>query len=235
MSFGVILDKCTLGVHGPADGLCPPVGAPSPPRAGPSRLGGVQKSLPATVSSIRASLPPGTPIELWWQDEARVGQKNPLHADGHAVAAANRHPRISTRPTPTSTAYAYIFGAICPENGKGAGLVLPRCDSEAMSLHLAKISRSVDPGAHAVLMLDGVGWHSAHDVIVPANLSPPPYAPELNRVENVWQFLHNNWLGDRIFSSYDDIVDRCCEIWNRLIDQPWKILSPGLPDRAYRS
>lgn len=126
---------------------------------------------------------------------------------------------------------------MCPEKGKGAGLVLPRCDSEAMSLHLAEISRSVDPGAHAVLMLDGAGWHSAHDLVVPANITLlllPPCAPELNPVENVWQFLRDTWLGDRIFSSYDDIVDRCCEAWSRFIDQPWKIMSIGLRDWAYR-
>lgn len=130
------------------------------------------------MSAIRASLPPGTAIELWWQDEARVGQKNTL---------PRRWARRGSRPSALKdqrTAYAYIFGAICPERGKGAGLVLPRCDSEAMSLHLAEISRSVDPGAHAVLMLDGAGWHSAHDVIVPANLSLlplPPYAPGSTR------------------------------------------------------
>ena len=183
------------------------------------------------MSAIRASLPPGTAIELWWQDEARVGQKNTL---------PRRWARRGSRPSAPKdqrTAYAYIFGAICPEKGKGAGLVLPRCDSEAMTLHLAEISRSVSLGAHAVLMLDGAGWHSAHDVIVPANLSLlslPPCAPELNPVENVWQFLRDNWLGDRIFSSYNDIVDRCCDAWNRLIDQPWKILSLGLRKWAYR-
>ncbi len=183
------------------------------------------------MSAIRAGLPPGTAIELWWQDEARVGQKNTL---------PRRWARRGSRPSALKdqrTAYAYIFGAICPEKGKGAGLVLPRCDSEAMSLHLAEISRSVDPGAHAVLMLDGAGWHSAHDLLVPANITLlplPPCAPELNPVENVWQFLRDNWLGDRIFGSYDDLVDRCCEAWSRFIDQPWKIMSIGLRDWAYQ-
>jgi hypothetical protein len=183
------------------------------------------------VSAIRAGLPLGTALELWWQDEARIGQKNTL---------PRRLGRRGSRPAAHKvqrTAYAYIFGAICPEKGKGAGLVLPRCDSEAMSLHLAEISRSVDPGAHAVLMLDGAGWHSAHDVIVPDNITLlplPPYAPELNPVENVWQFLRDNWLGDRIFSSYEDIVEQCCQAWNRFIDQPWKIMTIGLRDWAYR-
>ncbi|SFN03319.1 DDE superfamily endonuclease [Methylobacterium pseudosasicola] len=183
------------------------------------------------MKAIRAGLPRGTAIELWWQDEARVGQKNTL---------PRRWARRGTRPSAPKdqcTAYAYIFGAICPEKGKGAGLVLPHCDSEAMNLHLAEISRSVAPRAHAVLMLDGAGWHGAHDLVVPSNitlLTLPPCAPELNPVENVWQFIRDNWLGDRIFASYDDIVDHCCDAWNRLVAQPWKIMSLGLRTWAYR-
>src|SRR3954451_25407247 len=57
-------------------------------------------------------------------------------------------------------------------------------------------------------------------------------APELNPVENIWQFLRDNGLSSRVFASYRDIVDHCCDAWNRLIDQPWLILSIGLRDWA---
>lgn len=106
-----------------------------------------------------------------------------------------------------------------------------------MNLHLIEISRCVAPRAHAVLMLDGAGWHVAHDLVVPANIALlplPACAPELNPVENVWTFIRDNWLGDRIFVSYEDIVDRCCDAWNRLVAQPWKIMSLDLPSWAYR-
>ena len=64
--------------------------------------------------------------------------------------------------------------------------------------------------------------------VVPDNITLmplPPKSPELNPVENIWQFMRDNWLSNRIFHSYDDLVDHCCEAWNRLIDQPWKIMS----------
>jgi transposase len=61
-----------------------------------------------------------------------------------------------------------------------------------------------------------------------------PKAPELNPVENLWQFLRENWLSNRIFRSYDDILDHCCVAWNKLIDQPWRIMSIGLRDWAHR-
>jgi transposase len=62
----------------------------------------------------------------------------------------------------------------------------------------------------------------------------PARCPELNPVENVWQFMRDNWLSNRIYSSYDDIVDHCCFAWNRLIDQPWRIMSIGLRQWAHR-
>ena len=61
----------------------------------------------------------------------------------------------------------------------------------------------------------------------------PPRAPELNPVENVWQYLRDNWLGSRIFASYEDIVDQCCCAWNNLIERPWMIMSIGLRQWAH--
>src|SRR5436305_371604 len=136
------------------------------------------------------------------------------------------------------TRSAYIFGAICPAQGIAAGLVLPRCNTAAMALHLAEISRTVTPGAHAVLLLDQAGWHLSAKLDVPNNITLmplPPKSPELNPVENIWQFIRDNWLSNRVFQSYDDIVDHCCFAWNRLVDQPWTIMSIGLRNWAHRS
>jgi hypothetical protein len=74
-------------------------------------------------------------------------------------------------------------------------------------------------------------WHLSTRLLVPANITIillPPKCPELNPVENVWQFMRDNWLSNRIFKSYDDLVDHCCAAWNKLVDQPWRIMSIGL-------
>ena len=76
---------------------------------------------------------------------------------------------------------------------------------------------TVAPGAHAVLVLDGAGWHGGKDLVVPdaiTLLTLPPYAPELNPVENIWQFLRSNKLAITVFDDYDDIVNKCCIAWN---------------------
>ncbi len=114
---------------------------------------------------------------------------------------------------------------------------MPWCDTPAMAAHLAEISQAVDPGAHAVLMLDQAGWHMSAKLVVPANITLlplPPRSPELNPVENVWQFMRDNWLSNRVFKSYDDIVALCCDAWNNLTDRPWKIMSIGMREWAHR-
>ncbi len=126
--------------------------------------------------------------------------------------------------------------SICPAEGKGAALVLPRCNTEGMTLHLAEISAAVAPGAHAVLILDQAGRHISAGLVIPANITLrllQAKCPELNPVENVWQFMRDNWLSNRIFKSYDDILDHCCFAWNRLTDQPWRIMSIGLRQWAH--
>jgi transposase len=105
-----------------------------------------------------------------------------------------------------------------------------------MSLHLAAISEAVAPGRHAALLVDQAGWHTSATLVVPPNITLVPLpakCPELNSQENVWQFLRDNRLSNRVFSSYDDLLDHCCDAWNRLIDQPWRIMSLGLRDWAH--
>ena len=124
-----------------------------------------------------------------------------------------------------------MFGAICPALGKGAGLILPFCNTAAMALHLREVSLAVEPGAHAVLLLDQAGWHLSADLVVPGNITIlplPPKCPELNPVENIWQFMRENWLSNRVFTSYENILDHCVHAWIKLVDQPWLIMSIGL-------
>ena len=182
------------------------------------------------MDALKAKLSPDTPIEIWWQDEARIGQKN---------KRTRRWARKGTRPVAPHdqrTKSAYIFGAICPARGVGAGLVLPRCNTAMMQLHLDEIAAHVTPGAHGLILLDQAGWHTTKKLRIPDNITLmplPPRAPELNPVENIWQFLRDNWLSNRVFRSYQDIVDLSCEAWNKLIDQPWKIMSIGMRKWAH--
>src|SRR5690348_16284459 len=215
------------------DGLPQVIGAPTSSRASGGCRRGFQKNWPATVETIaqERGLDPSN-IEVWFADEARIGQKNKI---------TRRWARRGTRPSAPSdqrTASAYIFGAICPNEGKGAALVMPRCNTEAMNLHLAEIATQIAPGAHAAILLDQAGWHLSRKLNVPANITLiplPAKCPELNPQENVWQFMRDNWLSNRVFTSYKQIVDLCCEAWNSLVDQPWRIMSLATRQWAHAS
>ena len=144
--------------------------------------------------------------------------------------------RRGTRPPqPADQRYesAYLFGAICPARGTGAALALPFADTQAMQLHLDEIARTVKPGAHAVLLLDRAGWHTSGVLAVPKNITLillPSRAPELNPVENIWQYLRQTWLSKRVFDTYEDILDAACDAWRKLIAQPHTITSIGSRD-----
>ena len=194
------------------------------------RLSRRSKKVPTLLATIAAAT--GKPLELWFQDEARVGQKNKI---------TRRWAERGTRPFALKdqrTASAYIFGAICPALGKATGLVLPFCNTEAMELHLQEIALAVQPGAHAVLFVDQAGWHVTAKLNLPENMTLVPLpskSPELNPVENIWQYMRDNWLSNRIFKSYDDIVDHCCFNWNKLVERPWLITSIGMRGWAHGS
>src|SRR3954453_17738745 len=176
--------------HLPADawgrvgrnGVSQAVGPSASPCAGGGRSRGFSKSFAEVVAAIARSrgLDPSD-IEIWFGDEARVGQKNKTPRRW-----ARRGPRPSA-PQDQRTASTYIFGAICPAEGKAAGLVMPWCNTEAMNLHLAEISARVAPGRHAVLVVDQAGWHLSAGLNVPSNITViplPAKCPELNPQEN---------------------------------------------------
>jgi len=165
------------------------------------------------------------PVEVWFQDEARVGQKGSLSyvwtpvGSRPAMVRDNRHDS------------AYILGAICPARGVGAAIITPAANTEYINAHLQELSTQVSPGATAVLIWDGAGWHQAGDRLeLPSNivlLPLPPYAPELNPMENVWEYLRGNKLSARVWDDYDAILEACRDAWNWLIADPERIRSIG--------
>lgn len=167
----------------------------------------------------------GKPIEIWFQDEARVGQKGSLtymwspRGSRPAMVRDNRHDS------------AYLFGAICPQRGVGAAIIMPAVNSEAMAEHLIEVSSQVRPNAHAVVVCDGAGWHQRGERLpIPHNISLlplPSYAPELNPVENVWAYLRANYLSARVWNTYDEILTACRNAWNALMANPQQIMSIG--------
>jgi transposase len=150
-------------------------------------------------------------IEIWFQDEARVGQQGTLT---RVWAKKGSRPR---RKRDKRFKSMHIFGAVCPKRGATAALVTPYVDQEAMVLHLIEISKEVAVESHAIVILDRAGWHRAKKLKIPSNITLvylPPYSPELNSIENVWAYLRANRLSHCVFENEDEIMQACCEAWN---------------------
>jgi len=179
------------------------------------------KKLPAKLQVIAAAHP-GKTIELWCQDETRVGQKG---RRTHGWAPTGSRP-----PVPLDTRYenAYIFGAFCPERDCAVGLILPRANTAMMQLHLDEISAALPAQVHAALITDGAGWHRSQRLRIPSNITLidiPPYTPQCNPAEQPWQYLKDNFLSHRLFTTYQDILDACEHAWNSMLYDPGRITS----------
>src|SRR5262249_31300544 len=131
-----------------------------------------KKAFPCAWRKSRAKALDCDTIEIWFADEARIGQKNKI---------PRRWAKRGTRPSAPRdqrTASTYIFGAVCPKEGKGAALIMPASNTEAMNLHLAEIAATVAPAAHAILLVDQAGWHLSTRLLVPANITIIPLPPK---------------------------------------------------------
>jgi len=158
---------------------------------------------------------PDKQIEVWFEDEARLGQQGTLTS----VWA-----QTGSRPTAvkqTEYEWCYLFAAVNPLTGISSALVAPTVNTQYMNKHLAFISREAGPDKHVVLVLDQAGWHVAKALVVPANVTLlylPPYSPELNPIERIWGYLRSHFLSNRVYRDYDELFDQTTIAWNRLTE-----------------
>ena len=118
--------------------------------------------------------------------------------------------------------YVYAYGAVSIPQGNFDSLVLPLVNGGCMGLYLAEISRRY-PGDNIVMVLDGAGWHKNKSMPIPENirlLSLPPYSPELNPVEHVWDELREKYFHNRAFDSLDALENHLVDALLSLENNP---------------
>jgi transposase len=97
--------------------------------------------------------------------------------------------------------YSYIYGAVCPQRDTAEAIVICSVSKTAMQLHLNAISQRIPEDRHGVLLMDRAPWHKSLET--PPNMTIfylPPYSPELNPHENIWEYLKNNFLSNKVFN-----------------------------------
>jgi len=153
-------------------------------------------------------------VDVWFQDEARFGQKN---TTTHVWSPVGARPRAVRQQ---QFEYAYLFGAVCPARGIGEAIVVPWINKEVMHKQIELIANVTDPDRHAIVVMDGASWHNEELSAEFDNVSMiklPPYSPELNPIEKVWSWMRQHHLANRTFKGYDDIVSSVCKAWNSFL------------------
>lgn len=104
-----------------------------------------------------------------------------------------------------SQEYTYAYGAVSVTDGVLDTLIMPYVNTNCMQIFLDEVA-SRHPGERIIMILDGAGWHKAKTLRIPDNLrlvSLPPYSPELNPVEHIWDDLREKSFHNRVFDSLD--------------------------------
>lgn len=179
------------------------------------------KKRPKIVQEIREQYP-DKQREMWFQDETRIGQKG---------RRTRTWARKGSRPIgvmDTRYANAYLFGAFCPARDVAVGLILPKANRAMMQLHLNEISTQIPANTQAIIITDRAGWHSESCLDIPSNITLikiPPYSPQLNPAEKVWQYLKDNFISNTLFDSYKDIIEKTSQVWQQLTQEKGRITS----------
>src|SRR5882724_4902390 len=228
--FGVDLSTVAIGRVLKKLGFSHISARPQHPAQDAQAITAFKKNFPALVAEVVNTLAPATPIEVWFQDEMRIGQKNGLVYQWAKKGSRPRQPKDQRYEN------AYLFGAVCPGRNTGIAVIMPHADTEAMQKHVDEISLAVAPGAHALIILDKAAWHTTRKLKLPDNLTLvplPPACPELNAAENIWQYLRQTYLSNRVFETYTAILDACQNAWRSLLNELGRIASIASRDWAY--
>ena len=156
------------------------------------------------------------PVLILAQDEGRFGR---LGRPQRCWAPPGIRPHV---PAQLIRESVYVFAAVAPVTGELVSLILPEASPAMRNLFLEQVSQTFSK-YFLVMQVDGAAWHGSHDLVVPSNIrliEQPPYSPEVNPAEHLWEELREKYLYNRAFSSLDALMEVLCQGLNALADDP---------------
>jgi DDE superfamily endonuclease len=174
------------------------------------------KKLPTFIQEAQKDRMPDDhrPVMFMVQDEARFGRITSYRRcwAPHGIRPCAPHQIIRQ--------YLSVFTAVAPQSGDMVSLIFPTCDTNMMTIFLNHISQQF-PESFIVMQVDGASWHHSHELQLPENirlLFQPPYSPETNPVEHIWDDVREKHFSNRQFLSLDALQDHLCAVFNDLSD-----------------
>ena len=164
----------------------------------------MEKKLPQVIKEYKRTWLKGRPLRLMFQDEARFGR---ISRSRRCWCPKPHRPLCRTM---VCQDYTYAYGAVSLPDGQWDSLVLPHADSICMQIFLDEIS-SRYPKEKILMVGDGAGWHRSKSLKIPKNIKMlplPPYSPELNPAENIWEELREKFFDNLVFDSHEAMEDQ---------------------------
>lgn len=166
-------------------------------------------------------------MRVMFMDEARFGRMNrPVRC----WAPPGARPVVDCQ---TVREHAYAYGAVCPRDGALCSLIMPSMHAGCFGLFCEEVAGR-HPGETVVLVCDGAASHTAAELSLPGNiriLTLPPYSPELNPTEQLWDLIRERWFSNVAHASMDAVEDALLAALRTLEDDPEAIRS--LTDREW--
>jgi transposase len=175
----------------------------------------VEKKLPQLIQDTLASFPVKQPLRLMFQDEARFGRISDCR---YCWCKKPLRPLVKAM---LSHQYVYAYAAVSPQDGRLDSLVLPEVNGQWMHIFLSEVA-SRYPTENIVMVVDGAGWHKNKHFELPVNLKLlflPPYSPELNPQEHIWDELREKCFHNKTFDSLNLLEDHLVTSLNVLETQ----------------
>lgn len=161
------------------------------------------------------------PVRIMFMDEARFGRISDVR---RCWAPPGVRPVGLAQ---VEREYTYAYAAVTPFDGELVSLVLPGVNAEMMSIFLEETSRRY-PDEQVVMIMDQAGWHKAKRLKIPANIVLswlPPYSPELNPVEHLWDEIREKWFHNRVFKSLEAVETELVQALKYFLRSPTKLKS----------
>jgi transposase len=175
----------------------------------------VEKKLPQLIELALSSFPVKQPLRLMFQDEARFGR---ISDCCYCWCKKPDRPMVKAM---LSHQYVYAYAAVSPQDGKLDSLVLPEVSGHCMEIFIHEVAHR-HPTENIVMVVDGAGWHKSKDIKLPENLRLlflPPYSPELNPQEHVWDELREKCFHNRTFANLDALEEHLVASLNAIESQ----------------